>query len=47
MVVPMPAVVLVLLRLNNDNKLTGRHVNGWGTNTAMALILMAAACLSY
>ena len=47
LVVLLPVFVLVLLRLTNDKKLMGEHVNGWVTNVALALVILTAAYLTY
>jgi Mn2+/Fe2+ NRAMP family transporter len=47
LVVLVPILVLVLLRLTNDKKLMGDHINGWVTNTALAFVILAAAYLTY
>jgi len=44
LVVPLlPLVLLVLLRLNNDRRLLGKHANGWLVN-AVLLGAAGAAC---
>lgn len=47
LVVLLPVFVVVLMRLTNDKKLMGEHVNGWVTNAALTFVVLMAAFLTY
>ncbi len=43
----LPLILAVLLKITNDRRLMGEHINGWFTNTYLCLLGIGILVVTY